>query len=226
MDASTLARTTKLLVAVDVSGSISSNDLSYFYGVVNSAFRYGFPFDLFVAMKQESGLDSDNEFRKWMDRNGDKREKDGNDRDDSSGLGGKIKAECDQREPGETRGEENADGGASPERQEDFKKGDVGQSMHCRDADLDSEFRDADARHLIVASGDVHAQEEKGERHEGFCEDDESTEPLSAERSGGGRRGMRHCVLAGAEPGHQDSAAGSAGDSSPSAGFLPRGFLT
>lgn len=33
---------TKLLVAVDVSGSISSNDLSYFYGVVNSAFRYGF----------------------------------------------------------------------------------------------------------------------------------------------------------------------------------------
>ena len=39
------------------------------------AFRYGYPFDLFVAMKQESGLDSDNEFRKWMDRNGDKREK-------------------------------------------------------------------------------------------------------------------------------------------------------
>ena len=159
------------------------------------------------------------------------REKDGNDRDDSSGLGGKIKAECDQREPGETRGEENADGGASPERQEDFKKGDVGQSMHCRDADLDSEFRDADARHLIVASGDVHAQEEKGERHEGFCEDDESTEPLSAERSGGGRRGMRHCVLAGAEPGRQDSApesgggvaGSSAGGSSP--GFL-RGFLT
>ena len=33
---------TKLLVAVDVSGSISSGDLSYFYGVVNSAFRYGF----------------------------------------------------------------------------------------------------------------------------------------------------------------------------------------
>ena len=33
---------TKLLVAVDVSGSISSQDLSYFYGVVNSAFRYGF----------------------------------------------------------------------------------------------------------------------------------------------------------------------------------------
>ena len=32
----------KLLVAVDVSGSISSGDLSYFYGVVNSAFRYGF----------------------------------------------------------------------------------------------------------------------------------------------------------------------------------------
>ena len=33
---------TKLLVAVDVSGSISSKSLSYFYGVVNSAFRYGF----------------------------------------------------------------------------------------------------------------------------------------------------------------------------------------
>ena len=33
---------TRLLVAVDVSGSISSNDLSYFYGVINSAFRYGF----------------------------------------------------------------------------------------------------------------------------------------------------------------------------------------
>ena len=33
---------TKLLVAVDVSGSISSQDLSYFYGVINSAFRYGF----------------------------------------------------------------------------------------------------------------------------------------------------------------------------------------
>ena len=33
---------TKVLVAVDVSGSISSEDLSYFYGVVNSAFRYGF----------------------------------------------------------------------------------------------------------------------------------------------------------------------------------------
>ena len=34
--------TTKLLVAVDVSGSISSQDISYFYGVINSAFRYGF----------------------------------------------------------------------------------------------------------------------------------------------------------------------------------------
>lgn len=33
---------TKLLVAVDVSGSISSAALSYFYGVINSAFRYGF----------------------------------------------------------------------------------------------------------------------------------------------------------------------------------------
>ena len=33
---------TKLLVAVDVSGSISSESLSYFFSVVNSAFRYGF----------------------------------------------------------------------------------------------------------------------------------------------------------------------------------------
>lgn len=33
---------TKLLVAVDVSGSISSQDLSYFFGVINGAFRYGF----------------------------------------------------------------------------------------------------------------------------------------------------------------------------------------
>ena len=33
---------TRLLVAVDVSGSISSSALSYFYGVINSAFRYGF----------------------------------------------------------------------------------------------------------------------------------------------------------------------------------------
>ena len=33
---------TKLLVAVDVSGSISSESLSYFYGVINGAFRYGF----------------------------------------------------------------------------------------------------------------------------------------------------------------------------------------
>lgn len=33
---------TRLLVAVDVSGSISSTNLSHFYGVINSAFRYGF----------------------------------------------------------------------------------------------------------------------------------------------------------------------------------------
>jgi len=33
---------TKLLIAVDVSGSISSESLSYFYGVINSAFKYGF----------------------------------------------------------------------------------------------------------------------------------------------------------------------------------------
>jgi len=39
---STRKFTTKLLVAVDVSGSISSDCLSYFYGVINSAFKYGF----------------------------------------------------------------------------------------------------------------------------------------------------------------------------------------
>lgn len=33
---------TKLLVAVDVSGSIPSKSLEYFYGVINSAFKYGF----------------------------------------------------------------------------------------------------------------------------------------------------------------------------------------
>ena len=33
---------TKLLVAVDVSGSISTESLQYFYGVINRAFRYGF----------------------------------------------------------------------------------------------------------------------------------------------------------------------------------------
>ena len=33
---------TKLLVAVAVAGSISSESLQYFYGVINSAFRYGF----------------------------------------------------------------------------------------------------------------------------------------------------------------------------------------
>ena len=49
---------TKLLVAVDVSGSISSESLSYFYGVINSAFRYGFEaidviqFDCGVRMVQ------------------------------------------------------------------------------------------------------------------------------------------------------------------------------
>lgn len=33
---------TRLLVAVDVSGSVSSQSLAYFYGVIDSAFRYGF----------------------------------------------------------------------------------------------------------------------------------------------------------------------------------------
>lgn len=34
--------TTRLLVAMDVSGSISARDIRYFLGVVNSCFRYGF----------------------------------------------------------------------------------------------------------------------------------------------------------------------------------------
>ncbi len=33
---------TKLLIAVDVSGSITSKSLKYFYGIINSAFKYGF----------------------------------------------------------------------------------------------------------------------------------------------------------------------------------------
>ena len=33
---------TKVLIGVDVSGSITSESLSYFFGVINSAFRYGF----------------------------------------------------------------------------------------------------------------------------------------------------------------------------------------
>lgn len=33
---------TRLLVAIDVSGSVTSKSLSYFFGVVNNAFRYGF----------------------------------------------------------------------------------------------------------------------------------------------------------------------------------------
>lgn len=34
--------TTRLLIAVDVSGSINSSDLSRFFGLVNNAFKYGF----------------------------------------------------------------------------------------------------------------------------------------------------------------------------------------
>lgn len=34
--------TTRMLIAVDVSGSISEQSLSLFYGIVNSAFKYGF----------------------------------------------------------------------------------------------------------------------------------------------------------------------------------------
>ncbi len=39
---STLQYDSRLLVAVDVSGSVTLNDLQYFYGVINSAFKYGF----------------------------------------------------------------------------------------------------------------------------------------------------------------------------------------
>ena len=38
---STRQFSTRILVAVDVSGSVSSQALSYFYGVINSAFKYG-----------------------------------------------------------------------------------------------------------------------------------------------------------------------------------------
>jgi len=38
------------------------------------AFRYGFPFDLFVAFKQHSGLDSE-ELTRWLDANADRHDK-------------------------------------------------------------------------------------------------------------------------------------------------------
>ena len=38
------------------------------------AFRYGFPFDLFVAFKQHTGLDGE-EFVRWLERSADKRDK-------------------------------------------------------------------------------------------------------------------------------------------------------
>ena len=47
---------TKLLVAVDVSGSISSKSLQYFYGVINSAFRYGF--DSIDVVQFDCGISS------------------------------------------------------------------------------------------------------------------------------------------------------------------------
>lgn len=40
---STRRFTSRLLIALDVSGSVSSEGLSYFLGVANSAFRYGIP---------------------------------------------------------------------------------------------------------------------------------------------------------------------------------------
>ena len=47
---------TKLLVAVDVSGSISTKSLKYFYGVINSAFRYGF--DSIDVVQFDCGISS------------------------------------------------------------------------------------------------------------------------------------------------------------------------
>lgn len=47
---------TKLLVAVDVSGSISTESLKYFYGVINSAFRYGF--DTIDVVQFDCGISS------------------------------------------------------------------------------------------------------------------------------------------------------------------------
>ena len=38
------------------------------------AFKYGFPFDLFVAFKQKAGLNG-GEFVQWLERNADKRDK-------------------------------------------------------------------------------------------------------------------------------------------------------
>lgn len=56
---------TKLLVALDVSGSISSESISYFYGVVNSAFRYGF--DSIDVIQFDCGITQVKSLKKRMD---------------------------------------------------------------------------------------------------------------------------------------------------------------
>lgn len=55
---------TKLLVAVDVSGSITSENLSYFYGVINSAFKYGF--EAIDVIEFDCGITSVKSLKKKM----------------------------------------------------------------------------------------------------------------------------------------------------------------
>jgi len=55
---------TRLLVAVDVSGSITSENLSYFYGVINSAFRYGF--EAIDVIEFDCGITSVKSLKKKM----------------------------------------------------------------------------------------------------------------------------------------------------------------
>lgn len=55
---------TKLLIAVDVSGSISSESLSYFYGVINSAFKYGF--EAIDVIEFDCGITSVKSLKKKM----------------------------------------------------------------------------------------------------------------------------------------------------------------
>lgn len=55
---------TRLLVAVDVSGSITSMSLSHFFGVVNSAFRYGF--EAIDVLQFDHGVQSVQTLKKAM----------------------------------------------------------------------------------------------------------------------------------------------------------------
>ena len=55
---------TRLLVAVDVSGSITSENLEYFYGVINSAFKYGF--EAIDVIEFDCGITSVKSLKKKM----------------------------------------------------------------------------------------------------------------------------------------------------------------